>query len=129
MALTVERLPGDQIIDACEIDYTIRWLRVPIRWTTVISDIDRPRRFVDQQKRGPYKRWWHEHRFEQLTDEITLMTDRIEYDLPFGILGGVAHGVAVRRQLLDILEYRAGVISRLFPRPSIRAVDAQLTTA
>lgn len=118
MRFTVDKMPEDAIYDACEIDYTIRWMRLPVRWTTVITDYEQDKRFVDQQKRGPYKRWWHEHRFQALTPEITVMTDVVRYEMPFSLLGGLAHALVVRRQLFEILEYRARVIERLFPAPS-----------
>ncbi len=129
MRFSVERMPGDEIFNGCEIDYTIRWLRVRIRWTTVITEYERNARFVDEQKRGPYKRWWHEHRFERVSDDITHMTDRVVYDMPLGPLGGAAHALVVRRQLAQILNYRAAVIDRLFPPPLASVVDIDAARA
>jgi ligand-binding SRPBCC domain-containing protein len=117
MRFTVNRMTTAPIHQGCEIDYTIRWLRVPLRWTTLITAYDRNVRFVDEQKRGPYKRWWHEHRFERISDDETLMTDRIEYELPLGPIGAVAHALAVKRQLRQIMDFRAAAIERLFPPP------------
>ena len=123
MRFKVDRMHGDEIFGGCEIDYTIRWLRVPIRWTTTITEYERDVRFVDEQKRGPYKRWWHEHCFEPVSDDTTRMTDRVVYEMPLGPLGDIAHTLVVRRQLADILSYRAAVIDRLFPAPQTAVVD------
>src|SRR5437660_6838589 len=61
-----------------EIDYTIRWLGLPLRWKTLITAYDPPHSFVDQQVRGPYSLWQHSHRFEE-TPEGTVVSDRVNY--------------------------------------------------
>jgi hypothetical protein len=43
------------------------------------------------------------------------MTDRVEYALPLGPLGGVAHRLFVARTLARIFDHRRTVISELFP--------------
>jgi ligand-binding SRPBCC domain-containing protein len=95
------------------IDYTIRIMRVPVRWTTIIPVYDPPHRFVDIQAKGPYRSWTHEHTFEDQGGQ-TLMRDRVQYELPFGILGRAAHALVVSRQLRDIFDYRARKIRRIF---------------
>ena len=66
------------------------------------------------QEKGPYRRWVHRHRFAP-EDGGTRMRDRVEYELPFGILGRLAHRLLVRRQLESIFRHRARVIGELFP--------------
>ena len=61
-----------------------------------------PFRFVDQQLKGPYKRWYHEHTFETV-DEGTLVHDKVHYIVPFGKL---IHEFVVKRDLKRIFEYR-----------------------
>jgi len=52
LAFTV-RLNGPvEIGDGSLLDYTIRWLGVPIRWRTRIIDWSPPRQFIDIQLRG-----------------------------------------------------------------------------
>ncbi len=96
------------------IDYTIRVLGMPVRWTTLITAYDPPRGFVDQQLRGPYSFWHHTHAFRAV-DGGTEMTDTVRYLLPFGPLGALAHAVAVRRQLEGIFDHRSRVIAGRFP--------------
>ncbi len=54
--------------------------------TSRITAIDRPDRFVDEQIRGPFRSFRHEHVFESVGDD-TVMTDTITLASPvFGIL-------------------------------------------
>jgi ligand-binding SRPBCC domain-containing protein len=96
------------------IEYTIRpLLGIPVKWVTRISIFEPPYRFVDVQEKGPYRYWRHEHCFDDLGDQ-TLMRDCVQYELPFGILGSVAHRIVVARQLKSIFDYRARKIASIF---------------
>jgi hypothetical protein len=98
------------------IDYTIRWLTVPVRWTTLITNYNPPHTFVDEQIRGPYALWHHRHSFVE-KDGWTEMTDEVRYALPFGPLGRIAHTLLVRHQLEEIFDHRSRVIGRVFGVP------------
>lgn len=103
-------VPDAIALDA-RLDYTIRWLGLPVRWRTLIVDWSPPRQFVDLQLRGPYSLWHHTHRFTPADGGGTACEDRVLYRLPFGPVGRLAHRLVVRRQLLDIFEYRRRVIT------------------
>lgn len=95
------------------IDYVVRVHRVPLRWTTLITEYDPPHRFVDVQLRGPYAFWHHTHTFEK-TDGGTIIRDAVRYALPFGPMGEVAHALFVRRDLNAIFAYRERAIEAKF---------------
>lgn len=92
------------------IDYRITLGMVPMRWRTEISAWEPPSRFVDTQLRGPYTKWVHEHTFEPDGD-ATICTDVVDYKVPGGAL---VHGLMVRRDLIDIFEYREASMLRIF---------------
>lgn len=75
-----------------------------ITWTmtNTITDWDRPRSFIDEQRRGPFRSFRHVHRFEP-DGEGTRMIDEIVYAAPFKSLGN-----AVDRLILN--EYLRGLI-------------------
>jgi ligand-binding SRPBCC domain-containing protein len=96
------------------IEYTVKPLfGIPVRWVTRISVFDPPHHFVDIQEQGPYRSWRHEHTFEEL-DGQTLMRDRVEYEMPFGLIGDIVQRLIVARQLREIFDYRTRKIGRLF---------------
>jgi ligand-binding SRPBCC domain-containing protein len=99
-----------------KISYTIRPLLLPMGWKTTIIEWDPPNRFVDVQTKGPYKSWRHEHTFEDAGSGRTLMRDVVQYELPFGILGTIAHRLIVARQLKRIFDYRARRIRKIFAK-------------
>lgn len=95
------------------IDYKLRVRGAPIRWRTQITEWDPPRRFVDEQLRGPYRLWRHTHRFEP-ADGGTRCIDIVEYRVPGGPLAPLIHQLAVKRDVQAIFRYRAQVLSELF---------------
>lgn len=101
--------PGIRII------HQIRWFGIPVRWDTLIEEYDPPNGFVDTQVKGPYKYWRHQHSFEAAPGG-TLMLDRVEYKMPFGPLGMIAHALFVERQLKRIFDYRGRKIQKLFQK-------------
>jgi ligand-binding SRPBCC domain-containing protein len=82
-----------------------------VRWQTEITAWEPPDRFVDEQKRGPYRAWIHEHRFEA-RDGGTRMIDTVRYTVPGGKL---IEKLFVARGIKRIFEYRRLKLEELFP--------------
>jgi ligand-binding SRPBCC domain-containing protein len=91
------------------INYALSLWGVPIRWRTRISVWEPDVRFVDEQEAGPYAEWRHLHEFESCGSE-TRMRDVVDYRLPLGALGSLAHALWVKRSLERIFDYRQGAI-------------------
>ena len=91
------------------LDYTIRWMGLPVRWRTKIIDWDPPRQFIDLQVRGPYALWHHQHRFREVVEGVECF-DRVVYRVPVPLVGRVVHAGVVRKQLLEVFRYRRNVI-------------------
>lgn len=92
------------------IDYRLRIRGIPVRWRTEITAWEPPYRFVDEQRRGPYRLWRHTHEFEE-RDGGTLCRDRVEYAVPGGAL---VDWLLVRRDVKRIFDYRAQVLREYF---------------
>lgn len=87
--------------------YTIK---IPVfgrrRWLTEIKHIREGVFFVDEQRLGPYKFWYHQHRIKPIGEQKTRMTDRVSYQLPYGFIGVVAHKIWVAKMLQRIFDFR-----------------------
>ena len=102
--------PPIAMVAGVEIDYRLRLKGVPLSWRSRITAWEPPFRFVDEQVRGPYRRWVHEHTFTP-RDGGTLVRDLVEYDM----LGGwLVDRLMVRRDLSRIFAYRQERLAELF---------------
>lgn len=75
------------------------------RWVTEITHVLEGSYFVDEQRFGPYALWHHKHFIKEIPGGVE-MNDLIDYKLPLGILGSLAHPFLVKKQLTSIFEYR-----------------------
>jgi ligand-binding SRPBCC domain-containing protein len=96
--------------EGTQIDYRLRIHGVPVRWRTGITIWQPPHRFVDEQIRGPYRQWIHEHAFEP-RDGGTLARDLVRYAAPFDFL---VHRWLVRPDVDKIFAYRAQALRGIF---------------
>ncbi|MGN6195636.1 MAG: SRPBCC family protein [Ginsengibacter sp.] len=96
------------------IDYTLKPLfGIRLHWQTEIWKLKKPRMFIDRQLKGPYKIWEHTHEFIQKEKGI-IMKDAVKYQLPFGIIGKMAHSLIVRKKIEHIFNYRKEILSKIF---------------
>jgi len=100
-----------EIHEGTLIEYRLRLFGVRFSWLTRIAHWDPPREFVDEQLRGPYKRWVHTHRFSE-SDRETTIYDQVEYRLPLFPLGEIAYPV-VRWQLGRIFAFRQRAVRQI----------------
>jgi ligand-binding SRPBCC domain-containing protein len=102
-----------EIQNSTLIDYSLKIHGMPVKWKTEILNWKPPVSFIDQQLRGPYKKWHHTHSFESFAGG-TLMTDRVIYKLPFGFIGQLAAGCMVEGDIKKIFNYRRQEIINVF---------------
>lgn len=98
------------------IRYRVRPLgNIPVSWVTEIKEVASGSFFVDEQLKGPYRYWRHEHRFASLGPDEVRMEDFVVYALPLGWLGNIIGLSIVRKKLASIFQYRLDAIKRVFP--------------
>ena len=91
------------------IDYRLKLRGIPIRWQSEIIAWDPPHRFVDEQRRGPYRCWTHTHTFVPVPDG-TLIRDEVDY----AVLGGwLVQKFFVAPDIEKIFAYRSAKLKEL----------------
>lgn len=78
---------------------------VSFRMTSEVTAMAAPDRFVDEQIRGPFRRFHHEHRFER-RGTATLMIDVIDFTSPAGLVGRMVDRVVLDRYMAMLIEER-----------------------
>ncbi len=111
----IVRATDERMRVGTEIDYRLRWQGMPMRWSTRIAECVRNVEFVDEMTRGPYRRWVHRHTFVAVPGGVEV-TDSVEYELPLGWAGRLAHALLLRGQLESIFDYRRDVVAARFSR-------------
>ena len=88
--------------------YPVRWFPKRVSWMARITEFEWNSHFCDEQIRGPFDAFQHRHGIQAETRdgvEGTLVTDEIDYSLPFSLIGQLGSGM-VRRQLEQSFAHR-----------------------
>ena len=88
-------------------------LGIKTKWVTEITHVKDNEYFVDEQRFGPYALWHHKHFIKPIEGGVE-MEDIIDYKIPMGILGQLAHPILVKPKLQEIFDYRQKKLVELF---------------
>tara|TARA_B100000029_G_C17465251_1_gene920042 strand:+ start:659 stop:1144 length:486 start_codon:yes stop_codon:yes gene_type:complete len=98
------------------IDYTLTILYFfKLRWRTLITKYDYPNLFVDQQIKGPYSFWHHTHTFKT-KGSGTIITDKLIYGIPFGLIGRLINFIYIQHDIKNIFQYRHKILNDIFSK-------------
>lgn len=111
--ITSKNLP-DTISDFLQIQYLVTPMPgFRTKWATLIKKVNAPHTFTDEQLKGPYKLWRHQHTFKTIDGGVE-MDDFIEYEIPFGALGDLMNKLLIRKKIESIFQYREKKLNELF---------------
>ncbi len=88
-------------------------LNIPMYWMTEITHVEPLKYFVDEQRKGPYALWQHQHHFKEIEGGVE-MTDIVHYRNPLGILGKMADALFVKNKLKEIFQFRKEMVEGRF---------------
>ena len=116
---------GNEVYPGQIIAYKVKPLAgIALSWLTEITHLEKEKMFVDEQRKGPYKLWHHQHHFKAI-EGGTEMTDIVHYSLPYGIMGNAFHPI-VKNKLVEIFRYRYEKINELFGQWSHQQLNIKL---
>ncbi|KNB60567.1 MULTISPECIES: SRPBCC family protein [Chryseobacterium] len=108
------KMESDEIYEGMIIDYYVSpLLGIKMDWQTEITQVNHLRSFTDFQNKGPYKLWNHFHEFIP-NEKGVLIKDTVDYELPLGFLGEIAHNLFVKSKLENIFSYRFNILEQMF---------------
>ncbi|MEW1805821.1 SRPBCC family protein [Arthrobacter sp. SLBN-53] len=91
--------------DGQEVTWRARHFGLPLTMTSRVTQLDFPRSFTDEQVKGPFKAFRHVHEFEP-TAMGSVMTDRVVFTAPLGVLGGAVERFVLARYLRKLITAR-----------------------
>jgi ligand-binding SRPBCC domain-containing protein len=113
--------PPIRMREGSEIEYRLKIHGIPVRWRSRITVWDPPYRFIDEQLRGPYRLWRHEHRFIE-DSEGTSCEDNVEYS-PLG--GALLNKLLVERDVRQIFAYRSKRLRDFYGLPATDGLESR----
>jgi ligand-binding SRPBCC domain-containing protein len=99
------------------IQYRLTLRGMPITWESEITAWEPPHRFVDEQLRGPYRLWKHQHDFRE-RDGGTDVSDHVDYAV-WG--GSLVNSLLVAPDVKKIFAYRSSKLDELLVQPRRRS--------
>lgn len=115
VARTGERAIAGRVSGRIGLGETVTWeaRHFGRKWslTSRVSAFESPAMFVDEQVRGPFRSFRHEHRFQPV-DGGTLMTDDWLHVAPLAALGRLADRLVLDRYMRGLLRTRNATVKR-----------------
>ena len=88
---------------------TVTWkgkhFGIYLKHQSIISEMDFPTYFVDEQLKGHFKNFKHQHFFIK-KENLTIMTDILEYETPFGFFGKLFNRLLLKNHLTKFIQNR-----------------------
>jgi ligand-binding SRPBCC domain-containing protein len=112
---TTSELPN-KIYEGLIITYKLKpMLNMTVNWVTEITHVREPYYFADEQRKGPYAIWHHEHHFQEAPGGV-IMTDILYYHIGKSFFGWLAGRLFVHRKVKEIFDYRYKVLETHFKK-------------
>ena len=97
---------GDGIRDGSTVELAQRLGPLELKWVVKHHGYEAGQAFRDKQLSGPFVSWKHLHEFRPEGDCNGVLTDRIAYQVPGGILGRLLGGILIKQKLNNMFTYR-----------------------
>lgn len=97
----------------------VRQFGIPLEWIGVWEEAVPHGRLVDGARKSPFRHWRHSHLFEPAGEAGgTMMTDRVEYALPFGFLGRLLDMTVMKAVFTAMFMARHRATAAYFAKPN-----------
>jgi len=112
--IIISRHPGEKIYPGQILEYKVKPISgISLYWMTEITQVLEKESFIDQQRKGPFRMWHHQHHFKTIDGGVE-MTDIVHYKNPLWLPGSLANFLFIRKKLKEIFVYRFQKTEELF---------------
>ena len=112
--IIISRHPGEKMYPGQILEYKVKpILGISLYWMTEITQVQEKELFIDQQRKGPFRMWHHQHHFLTIDGGVQ-MTDIVHYKSPLWLPGNLVNYLFIRKKLKEIFEYRFQKTEELF---------------
>ena len=106
LKLRIIETSNQQVVEGLRMTLSTKLVLYSSKWHSIISLVDIFRHmYIDEMVKGPFKKWKHVHLFLEIGENQTVITDKIEFELPFFFLGKLMEGY-MQNNLRKIFEFR-----------------------
>ena len=106
LKLRIIETSNQQVVEGLRMTLSAKLVLYSSKWHSIISLVDISKHmYIDEMVKGPFKKWKHVHLFSEIGKNQSLVTDTIEFELPFFLLGKLMEGY-VENNLMKIFEFR-----------------------
>jgi ligand-binding SRPBCC domain-containing protein len=113
---TKEKVIAGRRDGLCELGDKVTWeakhFGIRQQLSIEITKFSKPYFFEDKMTKGAFKSMRHEHYFKEYNGK-TIMTDKFEYQVPFGIVGELFNWIILRSYMTNFLVTRNQIIKKL----------------
>jgi len=113
---TNEKAIAGRTSGLCELGDKITWeakhFGIRQRLSVEITKFNKPYFFEDKMTKGAFKAMRHEHHFKEINGR-TLMTDKFEYQVPFGAIGQIFDRIILKSYMTKFLVTRNKMIKQI----------------
>ena len=114
MNLKVSKDNDREVYEGMELQFEVSPIMgIHMKWISRITKVKKGEYFIDEQLKGPFAFWRHEHRFNAV-DGGTEVVDILTYKMPMGKLGKLAYPLLVKGKIEDLFVYRKQELQEIF---------------
>jgi ligand-binding SRPBCC domain-containing protein len=115
MRMSISKSSLGAMYEGMQISYRMSPLfGIPLNWTAEMKEIKAGKSFIDEQIKGPYKYWRHQHIFTPAEENSVIVEDFLQYAMPLGWAGRAVHRLIVHKKLKETFQYRRKKLVELF---------------
>ena len=103
----IRPMNAGRLVDDDETVFKVGLGPIRMKWIAKHHSVVPGESFADRMMKGPFGAWNHVHEFTTVSDDVTMISDNVEYRLPLHLLTGWTAGFTVLPRMRQMFKYRS----------------------